>query len=733
MNKPTRSGQVERIISYDAATAGSAVNEVYLEYDDAGLLDTEYQEHDGVKDGSTPYLQYTRDTTASGGEFTKGLRPTSLRYPNGRLLHYTYGTAGSTPDSLNRLDAIKDDSGGSPGTTLTSYSYLGSNTVVIEDYEEPEVRLEYYSGGSYSGVDRFGRIVDQKWYDYGASTDRERYTYGYDRADNRLYRENTIASGLDEFYSYDDISRLTGFDRGDLNAGKTAVTGTPAREEDWTLDPTGNWTDYVQKTSGSTDLDQDRTHSVVNELTNITETTGTAWVAPAEDRNGNMITVPKPSSPADGLTLAYDAWNRLVEVEDGATVVAKYVYDGQNRRIEKHLDSESPAAPDGIDTYIHYFYNSQWQTMETRETATESAAPEELQPKHQYVWSRRYIDAPILRDENTDQDSSCDDQRFYYLNDANFNVTALVNSNGDATERYVYDPYGRTTIYDGSWSSTRTTSDYGNLLTYTGREYDCETGLHHYRNRYYHANLGRLVSRDPILYFGGINLYEYVGDSPLVRTDPTGNKCTCPGCKWTFAGAQGGIMFIGGYNYARVTARCTKAELRAYRHYDCGEGCAKFRKAIHCYCEATIGMHIFSIGLQAGVGGCAIFGSFSACTDEDIGGGVGWSYEAHAIIGVEAGGDFSGDDEGDYGGGGISPGVGIGINVNVANWNVRSSGLKCVREPLNATEKYQAKHFRPCTHEDKRVTPVQIVRNPYATRPPGTISKEAEEADDGSE
>ena len=85
-------------------------------------------------------------------------------------------------DNLNRLDAIKDDSGGSPGDTLASYTYLGLGTIVIEDYEQPEVRLEYYSGGSYGGFDRFGRVVDQKWYDYGASSDRDRYTYGYDRA-----------------------------------------------------------------------------------------------------------------------------------------------------------------------------------------------------------------------------------------------------------------------------------------------------------------------------------------------------------------------------------------------------------------------------------------------------------------------------------------------------------------------------------------------------------------------
>ncbi len=113
------------------------------------------------------------------------------------------------------------------------------------------MRLETFFDSAYSGWDRFGRVVDQRWYDYGASADRDRFTYGYDRASNRTYRENTLASGKDEFYTYDEVNRLVTFDRGDLNVGKTAISGTPVREEDWGLDMTGNWSDFLQKTSGS--------------------------------------------------------------------------------------------------------------------------------------------------------------------------------------------------------------------------------------------------------------------------------------------------------------------------------------------------------------------------------------------------------------------------------------------------------------------------------------------------
>jgi hypothetical protein len=47
------------------------VNEIVSEYDDSGLVSKKYQEHEGAKDANTLYVEYNRDTTASGGEFTK--------------------------------------------------------------------------------------------------------------------------------------------------------------------------------------------------------------------------------------------------------------------------------------------------------------------------------------------------------------------------------------------------------------------------------------------------------------------------------------------------------------------------------------------------------------------------------------------------------------------------------------------------------------------------------------
>ncbi|HEY3413108.1 MAG TPA: RHS repeat-associated core domain-containing protein [Armatimonadota bacterium] len=51
---------------------------------------------------------------------------------------------------------------------------------------------------------------------------------------------------------------------------------------------------------------------------------------------------------------------------------------------------------------------------------------------------------------------------------------------------------------------------------------DAGTGLVLMTHRYYDPAAGRFVTRDPIGYAGGINLYGYVGGDPVTTTDPRG-------------------------------------------------------------------------------------------------------------------------------------------------------------------------------------------------------------------
>jgi len=42
------------------------------------------------------------------------------------------------------------------------------------------------------------------------------------------------------------------------------------------------------------------------------------------------------------------------------------------------------------------------------------------------------------------------------------------------------------------------------------------------RARYYEPSIGRFISRDPIGYEDGLNIYTYVGNNPINRLDPFG-------------------------------------------------------------------------------------------------------------------------------------------------------------------------------------------------------------------
>jgi len=101
-------------------------------------------------------------------------------------------------------------------------------------------------------------------------------------------------------------------------------------------------------------------------------------------------------------------------------------------------------------------------------------------------------------------------------------VVALADTTGNVAERYDYTPYGVLLVLEGNFAIKSGGSEFGNAYTYTGRRFDSETEIYYYRNRYYHAQLGRFCSRDPLGYVDGWNLYEYVKSKPIDYVDPTG-------------------------------------------------------------------------------------------------------------------------------------------------------------------------------------------------------------------
>ena len=109
---------------------------------------------------------------------------------------------------------------------------------------------------------------------------------------------------------------------------------------------------------------------------------------------------------------------------------------------------------------------------------------------------------------------------YYFLTDANYNVTAVLNSSGAVIERYVYSAYGTATVYSPDYSTTYSASTVGNTVLFAGMWVDPTTGLARTSSRWYNTVLNTFMTSDPAQQ--GTNWYEYSGDDPADETDPTG-------------------------------------------------------------------------------------------------------------------------------------------------------------------------------------------------------------------
>jgi len=462
---------------------------------------------------------------ADGSQGT--IRPTQLVYPNGRILTYGYN---SGPDDIaNRVSFLADTSPLPPGEgqgeglnqQLVNYQYLGLSSILDLTYPQPGIRGTYdvdpSAPGTYPGLDQFGRVVDLLWQNTATGAALERVQHGYDRAGNRLWRQCPVATAagqnFDELYSYDGVNQLRSFQRGSLAGGQTAIaSGSENFAQQWTLDATGNWAQFQEDDTGSGtwSLDQTRTHDTANEIASFAAIAGAVWAQPAYDRNGSMISLPQPASQSASFTCTYDAWNRLVKVVDASTsyTVAEYQYDGRGFRVLKDVYTSGAASETR-----HFYYNGAWQVLEER-VGTFTAA------NRHYVWGVRYIDDLVLRDRDTTGDGALD-ERLFAVQEPNWSVTAIADPSGSVVERYCYSPYGEPTFLTGVFAG-RISSIYEMNILFCGYLWDAIAGSFLARRRRFWFHLGRWGHRDPIGYDGGVNLYEYVGGSPLTRTDPKG-------------------------------------------------------------------------------------------------------------------------------------------------------------------------------------------------------------------
>ena len=397
----TALGQPYQVTS---SNQSGSLNQVQLAYNDMGQVQTEYQEHLGnVNTATSLYTQYSYAGAANGYRLASIQYPESASQSGSRQVNFSYGATGSTDAAINRLSAITDSSG-----TLASYQYLGLDTMVSENYQAAGVQLDYFGAGDptgashqYSGLDRFNRVIDQVWQQYGSGgvTDvtglADEFKYGYTSAGDVAWKDNVTADmagqAFDEVYAYDGLDRLKDYLRGTLDMSgypespPTFENSTEDAAQYWTLSGMGTW-DMEQTYNGHGFMIDLGSYGDANQLLEMDNALGDpTWAIPQYDNAGNATVEPRPTSPMTGLTCKYDAWNRLVEVDNGATVLAQYAYDGLGRKIEDFTYSG------GTSTGVTHYYYGAGEVIETRVTGSATADPAGVAPQYQYVWSGRVM------------------------------------------------------------------------------------------------------------------------------------------------------------------------------------------------------------------------------------------------------------------------------------------------------------------------------------------------------
>jgi RHS repeat-associated protein len=553
-------GRLYTATSYAGTTTATIVNQVMRLYNGLGQITQEYQSHTGavVTSGTsaTPSVQYTYNDMSGGANNS---RLTGIVYPTGsRTVTYAYNGNSGLDNVICRLSALTQTLGAGTNaatTTLETYDYLGTSTIVRVGHPQTGIDLTYEQqtgdthaitdgGDMYTGLDRFGRFSDQNYLNTNTGTNltsTDRFQYGYDANSNDLYKNNLASSANSELYhangtngGYDSLNRLTDFKRGTLSSNNTTVTSASATRT-WSLDAQGNWSANAAGSAYTVNNENQYT-SVVGTYCSSSScccccSCGPTTLSFSYDNDGNLASRPAPSG--SGATandvFTYDAWDR--EVQMTRYLSSGYVYDvasnidalGRKTQMVAsssiYFGSNPPLPSDDL------YYSTSWQVLEDDNTqvqyGTGGGVVSSTYTQMQFVWSPTYVNDLVLRDRSTAGNGAFN-ERIYVQHDANHNVTAITNTGGTVQERFVYDPYGTATVLSSTWGTATDTLNWQYM--FQGGRYDSTSGLYAFQRREYDPALGRWIEQEPrgAAFIAGTNLYEFGAGSPPGRVDPSG-------------------------------------------------------------------------------------------------------------------------------------------------------------------------------------------------------------------
>ena len=311
-------------------------------------------------------------------------------------------------------------------------------------------------------LDNFGRLshIHIRTRD---NKELETLGYSYDPAGNIV--QKTTKSGTFS-YRYDVLNRLT-----------HATQPAPLKPLQYTYDAVGNRLSSAEEIHWQ--------HNANHQLMRQGE------LHYQYDANGQLTSQHNQSlSNPPTRSLSYNTAGRLTEVTEGTQILASYDYDPLGRRVTRTVGNETN----------YYLYNHQGLLGEYDSKG-------QLISGYQYPPNTTWGTAPWY--QKTEQGSGGG----FYQHDHLGAPVMLNRKNGQVLWQGSYDAFGKVTE-----SSSKTP----NLMRFPGQRLDSATGYHYNYHRDYAPELGRYIQRDPIGLAGGVNVYGYGHQNPIMNIDPTG-------------------------------------------------------------------------------------------------------------------------------------------------------------------------------------------------------------------
>ena len=367
-------------------------------------------------------------------------------------------------DGAGRLNQVQDSLlnalGGTIGNVNYGYDVASNRTSVAYDASQGT----WTANSTYDTGERLSTVVNN------GSTLAQ---FAYDPL-SRL-TSTTFLDSTSVGYAYepdDDLQTLT---HNYTGAGTPVTLGYTHNGAHQLIGMTVSDSNYLMKQVGAS------ASYTPNGLNQYTQAAGSALTY---DTNGNL-------SSDGSSTYSYDEENRLRQVVL-AGVTSVYAYDPMGRRRSKTVA--------GVVTNF------------VSDGANELAELSAAGARVRFYLNGDGLDARIGM--NDDPSAALSGWRFYHVNhQGSVLFTTRQSTGGAIADQYQYGAYGE---------PLTSTPLSGNPFRYTGRYLDAESGLYYYRARLYSTKLGRFLQTDPVGTKDDLNLYTYVGNDPLDKTDPMG-------------------------------------------------------------------------------------------------------------------------------------------------------------------------------------------------------------------